>query len=81
MAEHPTHGDMQAVIDAARKGHDMVFLDHSSHHQVIWTPAEGVQQVDLSQWQDSPRRKFGTVKVFDAPSFLQLIAENAEPPP
>ena len=79
MAEHPTHGDMQAVIDAARKGHDMVVLDHSPHHQVIWTPAEGVQQVDLSQWQDAPRWKSGTVKVFDAPSFLQLIAENAEP--
>jgi uncharacterized protein YfdQ (DUF2303 family) len=69
--------NMQAVIDAARKGQDLVTLAKSDSYQIIYTPTHGVQTVSLEKHNAAPARKTGTVTVFDAESLNRLLADNA----
>ncbi len=69
--------NMQAVIDAARKGFDLVSLSDDAHFQVIYTPSHGVQTVSLEKHNATPFRKTGTVVVFDAESLNRILADNA----
>lgn len=71
--------NMQAIIDAARKGHDLVTLASSDSYQLIYTPTHGVQTVGIEKHNAAPARKTGTVTVFDADSFNHLLAANAIP--
>lgn len=71
--------NMQAVIDAARKGHELKTLSADEHFQVIYTPTHGVVTVDLQKHNAAPFRKYGAVTVFDADSFNALLAANAVP--
>lgn len=68
--------NMQAVIDAARAGHDLRILDKSEHHQIIYTPTHGVQVVALEKHGHAPHRKTGSVTVFDADSLNLLLVDN-----
>ena len=63
--------NMQAVIDAARKGHDLVTLESDDHFQIIYTPSHGVQTVSLEKHNAKPARKTGVVTVFD-PASLRI---------
>jgi uncharacterized protein YfdQ (DUF2303 family) len=69
--------NMQAVIDAARKGVDYKVLEADEHFQIIYTPNHGVQTIDLQKHRDTPARKTGTVTVLDAESFNGLLTANA----
>lgn len=73
----PDNNDMQAVIDAARQSVEAVQLDN----EVVFLPTAGDGQgtvVDLEKYKPTPRRKRGTVIVFDAASFNQVIADNSD---
>lgn len=69
--------DMQAVIDAARKGFDLVKLAEGPNYQVVYTPTHGVQTVNLEKHNLVPARKTGSVTVFDADSLNRLLVDNA----
>jgi uncharacterized protein YfdQ (DUF2303 family) len=69
--------NMQAVIDAARKGHDLVTLAASDHYQIIYTPTHGVQAVGLEKHNATPFRKTGAVTVLEAESLNRLLADNS----
>lgn len=69
--------NMQAVIDAARAGHEPKKLSGNDYFEVFYTPTHGVQTVDFGPFRDAPFRKKGSVVVFDADSFNALLAENA----
>lgn len=72
--------DMQAVIDAARQGCAPVPLIHEDGVHVVFLPgAEGGKGsvIDLDRYYPLPARKRGTITVFDAASFNQLLKDNA----
>lgn len=69
--------NMQAVIDAARKGQDPVKLAEGSHFQVVYTAEHGVQTIDLQKFKTIPFRKTGAVMVFDAESLNKILIDNA----
>lgn len=71
--------NMQAVIDAARKGHDLVTLASDTHYQMIYSPTHGVQTVSLEKHNAAPARKTGSVTVFEAESLNRLLVDNAVP--
>jgi uncharacterized protein YfdQ (DUF2303 family) len=71
--------NMQAVIDAARKGVELTVLDQSTHHKIVYTPEHGVETISLEKHNARPARKTGTVTVLDAPSFNDLLTANAFP--
>ena len=71
--------NMQAVIDAARKGFDLVKLAETPQYQIIYTPENGVETIDLEKHNPTPNRKRGTVTVFEAESLNKLLADNAMP--
>lgn len=71
-------GNMQAVIDAARKGFDLVTLAESGHYRIIYTPTHGVQTVDLEKYAKKPHRRRGAVTVFDSPGLNAIMAANAD---
>ncbi|WP_424140415.1 DUF2303 family protein [Roseomonas chloroacetimidivorans] len=71
----PNDNDMQAVIDAARQGcmhialgDNLVFLPGANN-------GEG-RIVNLEQYGAAPARKRGTITVFDAASFNQVLKDN-----
>jgi uncharacterized protein YfdQ (DUF2303 family) len=70
--------NMQAVIDAARMGVEVTTLDKSEHHKIIYSPEHGVETINLEKHGTAPRRKTGTVTVFDAVSFNALLLANSE---
>lgn len=76
MADHFID-NVQAIIDAARKGMDPVVLASGTHAQIIYTPTLGVQTVDMDKLRDVPVRKRGSVTVFDAASLNKILADNA----
>jgi uncharacterized protein YfdQ (DUF2303 family) len=71
--------NMQAVIDAARKGVELKILEKSEHFQIIYSPTHGVQTVDLQKHNKAPARKVGSVVVFDAESLNRILVDNAVP--
>lgn len=71
--------NMQAVIDAARKGQDPVTLAGENHFQIIYTAAHGIQTIDLQEHNTAPARKKGAVMVFDAESLNKILVDNAIP--
>lgn len=71
--------NMQAVIDAARKGQDPVTLAKGDHFQIVYTAERGVQTVDLQKHNAAPARKTGTLVVFDSESLNKMLQDNAVP--
>lgn len=69
--------NMQAVIDAARAGHELTKLAGDENYQIVYTPSHGVQTVSLEKHNAAPNRKTGAVTVFDAESLNRLLADNA----
>jgi uncharacterized protein YfdQ (DUF2303 family) len=71
----PNDNDMQAVIDAARQGCMHVELGDN----LVFLPGvnngEG-RIVNLEQYGAAPARKRGTITVFDAASFNQVLKDN-----
>jgi uncharacterized protein YfdQ (DUF2303 family) len=70
--------DMQAVIDAARQGQRIENL-RPDVYPVLWAPnaarGEGAV-VALERYLAAPERKRGTIDVFDAASFNQVLRDN-----
>lgn len=69
----PHNNDMQAVIDAARAGVALTAVDPKA--TPIFVKPDG-EVVDLHEYLDTPRRKSGTITVFDAASFNMAIRDN-----
>ena len=75
--------DMQAVIEAAREGVQFQSINSTPGIEHILFPGHGVhpsriEKVDLELGLLAPIRKRGTVVVFDAASFNQVLADNAD---
>ena len=73
--------DMSAVILAARQGADLQLVSMSSSFEAAFLPLGNSGQgelVDLEKFQARPRRKRGTLTVFDAASLLRVLANNAD---
>lgn len=68
----PHDNDMQAVIDAAREG--MALIDADLSCPIMVRPDGTV--IDLTPHLPAPTRKRGTIVVFDAASFNQVIRDN-----
>lgn len=75
--------NMQPVIDAARQGAVPTKL-HEGDGVAHWlVPGVGAMPSNVHRveyWKDvgTPRRKSGIVRVFDAASFNQILADNAD---
>jgi uncharacterized protein YfdQ (DUF2303 family) len=69
--------NMQAVIDAARTGYELVTLASDPNYKIIYTPTHGVQTVSLEKHNATPARKTGAVVVFEAESLNRMLADNA----
>jgi uncharacterized protein YfdQ (DUF2303 family) len=74
---------MQAVIDAARQGAAPSKLTEVGTKQWWLVPGiaghpSAVQLIDTEKAADKPSRKRGTVVCFDAASFNQVLADNAD---
>lgn len=75
--------NLQAVIEAARKGVEPVKLHTTDTRALFFAPlgqkGEGVfHEHNIEAGADAPFRKRGTVKVFDAASFNMVLADNAD---
>jgi uncharacterized protein YfdQ (DUF2303 family) len=75
--------NMQAVIEAALRGAAPVKLFDSPWLAKVYLPgspdkAGTIVDVDLGAMQPAPLRKRGSVTVFDAASFNQVLADNAD---
>jgi uncharacterized protein YfdQ (DUF2303 family) len=70
--------NMRTVVDTATKAAAPTELFRGTDRVVISTAARGVETVDLSPTLPAPLRKRGTVKVFDAASMNQIIADNSD---
>ena len=72
--------NMQAVIDAARGGQAPVKLYETPGRALVYVPTgEGVfHSHDMEAGLPAPVRKRGRVVVFDAASFNQVLADNAD---
>ncbi len=76
-------GDMQAVIDAARASNDFREIATIGKNRHIMLPGlgdtpAGIETIDMEAGGAVPLRKRGLVVVFDAASFNQVIADNAD---
>ncbi len=75
--------DMQAVIEAAREGVPFQTIDETPAIRTILVPGHGdhkseVKTIDREVGLPAPLRKRGTVVVFDAASFNQVLADNSD---
>lgn len=76
--------DLQAVIDAARAGQQPAELFRTGGLAHIFVPRGGengankIGSIPLEQGAATPFRKRGTMTVFDAASFNQVLADNAD---
>lgn len=71
--------DFDSIIKAAREGCQAQTLDSAAG--VVFLPSHGEgkgEVIDLEQYQSRPRRKHGSVVVFDAASFNQVIKDNSD---
>lgn len=71
--------NMQAVIDAARKGVVATKVDESGKQSLWAVPGKdgvALQTVCLETGLDKPVRKRGTIQVFDATSFNAILEAN-----
>jgi uncharacterized protein YfdQ (DUF2303 family) len=69
---------LKDVIDVAIKSAEP-YVVHAGE-QAIWlhTPSGAIQKVDISSDYMTPFRKTGSITVFDAASFNQIIADNSD---
>jgi uncharacterized protein YfdQ (DUF2303 family) len=75
--------NMQAVIDTARQGAAPTLLAEEGTKQWWLIPGIGgipsrAEKIDVEDAKGIPSRKRGTVTVFDAASFNQILADNAD---
>lgn len=75
--------NLQAVIDAARQGQAPVKLYENPGQALVYVPHGpngngGFHAHDLEVGQPKPVRKRGSVVVFDAASFNQVLKDNAD---
>lgn len=73
------NNDMQAVIDAARAGQAPVEIGNTAGLKTVYAP-RGDRNFTISNEAGAlaPIRKRGTISVFDAASFNQVIRDNAD---
>lgn len=69
--------NMAAVIAAARQSVGITMVPGLDHAAYVPTPEKGHIE-DLQKYFGSPRRKSGTVVVFDAGSFNEIVDANAD---
>jgi len=73
--------NIQAVIDAARKGVIATKLDTIGKNALYAVPGKdgvALQTISMEAGLPAPVRKRGEVQVFDAPSFNAILEANAE---
>lgn len=75
--------DLQPVIDTARQAVTPTTLAETDTLRHVFIPGHGntesrIERVDIEAGRAKPARKRGAVTVFDAASFNQVLADNAD---
>ena len=75
----PEIDNMQAIIDAARKGFELKTIATGEYFEIVYSPTHGFQTIDFEKHRAHPRRKTGSVTLFDADSFNRFLVDNHVP--